>query len=260
MALIRVVAGTKQVSGYNRAVQFGDAHFTTLKITQHKVEHWPLHLERLLVANSKLAFPAFCPQQLTAEITDIAEQYANATVKILMTRGESQRGYAVPDSILSLCYIYIVPAAHPPSELAPAELVTLKTRLSVQPLLAGLKHCNRLEQVLIKQELADLDVTDGLVFNYSGHLIETSMANIFVFLNGRWCTPDLTGSGVAGVIRSHILARHSIDVCNISEADVGKIEAAVLTNALIGVRPVKSIDDRLLSVAKSQAFRELVYG
>lgn len=260
MTDIKVVTCETQVSAYNRAIQFGDAHFTTLKISNHKIEHWSLHLERLLNANQRLGFGLFPDAQISQSVQHIANNHAHARVKILVTRGQSQQGYLIPDDLQVQTYLYVTPLTAQQKPLKPVSLSFLTTRLAEQPLLAGLKHCNRLEQVLIKQELQQKGFEDGLVFSYQDHLIETSLANIFVMINGQWTTPSLHLCGVAGVIRRFILTRRS-DVCirPVLKSELANVEAAIITNAIIGMRPVERLNARPLSIQRAQQFCESIY-
>lgn len=49
----------------------------------------------------------------------------------------------------------------------------------IQPLLAGHKHNNRLEQVLAKAEIEHSNFADAVTLNVQNHVIETTMANLF---------------------------------------------------------------------------------
>jgi 4-amino-4-deoxychorismate lyase len=121
-----------------------------------------------------------------------------------------------------------------------------QTALAIQPALAGIKHMNRLEQVLIKREINQADADDALVCDTQGNVIECSAGNIFFFTNNTWCTPSLTGSGVNGVVRQCLLnalneenVPHKVGKFTLS--DVMRADCVVITNALMKVVPIKSI-------------------
>ncbi|WP_440904005.1 aminodeoxychorismate lyase [Catenovulum sp. SX2] len=254
MQIIQAHNGQQQISAYNRAVQFGDGHFSTLKILEHKICDWSYHRCRLLTANQRLAFPTLDLELIYHQLSKIAAVQANAVVKILVSRGESQRGYAFAADIEPVVLIYVSDwHAELFSYPDGISLISLDTQLARQPLLAGLKHTNRLEQVFIKQELTNKGAVDGLVFDTENHLIETSLANIFVRIQGQWCTPDLTYAGVAGTKRALLLEQASqsseftIRQKHITKAEIKDIEAAVICNALIDFVCVQSIDGRALN-------------
>lgn len=248
--------GQQQVSAYNRAVQFGDGHFTTLKIIEHKICDWSYHRYRLLNANQRLAFPTLDIDLIYHQLSKITALHEHAVVKVLVCRGESQRGYTYPADIEPVVLIYVSEwnslSFNFPNGI---ELTSLDTQLARQPLLAGLKHTNRLEQVFIKQELIEKGSIDGLVFDTDNYLTETSFANIFVCIDGQWSTPDLTYAGVAGTKRALLLEQAdkstsvNIEQAFIHKSAIDKIEAAVVCNALIDFVPVKSINDRCLNQA-----------
>ncbi|MER2492143.1 aminodeoxychorismate lyase [Catenovulum sediminis] len=261
MKLIRVIPNHHQIAASNRALQFGDGHFTTIKVQNHQILLWPYHKKRLLDANERLAFPHLDIKRLEKTLQDIAKAQSDAIVKILICRGESQRGYAFSDDMQSVALIYTSDLNEKlfsyPDGIA---LVSLHTQIARQPLLAGIKHCNRLEQILIKKELTDKQQKDGLVFDTDGFLIETSLANIFVQINENWLTPDLSESGVAGVQRAFTLNKiKNIERRKIHQTEVAAIQAAVISNALIGWVSVASIDGRMLNQKQSQDFIQGCY-
>jgi 4-amino-4-deoxychorismate lyase len=83
------------------------------------------------------------------------------------------------------------------------------TRLSNQPLLAGLKHLNRLEQVLARAEWQDGEHAEGLMLDQAGRVIEGVFSNLFLVRDGVLITADLKRCGVAGVMRAEYCFRPS---------------------------------------------------
>jgi 4-amino-4-deoxychorismate lyase len=114
------------------------------------------------------------------------------------------------------------------------------------PLLAGIKHLNRLEQVLARAEWRD-DFAEGLMCGAEGEIIEGTMSNVFLVRHGALVTPDLALCGVEGVMRSLVLdaARrlgHAVQVRRVTQDDLAQAEEVFLTNSLIGIWPVRSLD------------------
>ena len=126
-------------------------------------------------------------------------------------------------------------------------------RLGENPALAGLKHLNRLEQVLIRAEWTDPAIQEALVFSSSGWLVSGTMSNVFLVRDGRIMTPALTGAGTCGVMRRVVMGEAQRGGLAVSEAqlDAAALEAAeeiFLTNARIGIWPVRVLDGRARQV------------
>jgi 4-amino-4-deoxychorismate lyase len=124
-------------------------------------------------------------------------------------------------------------------------------RLGENPALAGLKHCNRLEQVLARQELAGTGAFEGLLASSSGALISGTMSNVFFELDARLLTPSLSRCGVAGVLRAALLREAGrigmpINVAELPLAALARCSALALTNARLGVLHVHELDGRKL--------------
>ncbi len=104
-------------------------------------------------------------------------------------------------------------AAFAPPEVAAAvyaqgvRLRVCDIRLAEQPLLAGMKHLNRLEQVLARAEWNDPAIAEGVLCDSHGRVISATMANLFAVVDGELLTPALDRCGVAGVARAEVLAQ-----------------------------------------------------
>src|SRR5699024_309429 len=135
---------------------------------------------------------------------------ASATVRITWTRGSGPRGYAPPASARPTCIVSAAPATPWPADWYHhgIRLHLCRTRLAVQPALAGLKHLNRLEQVLARDEWHDDSVEEGLMLDLEDRVIGATAANLFAVAGGCLRTPAVTRCGVAGTARAEILARH----------------------------------------------------
>ncbi len=247
----------KQVNAYDRLMQFGDGHFTTMKVINGEIALLDLHIERLSEANQRLDFIELDWAELRVQLMSLAEHLSgakNSIFKLLISRGESQRGYGFGPETLPQGYLYVsdLPEAKPNQAI---NLSLIETRLGLQPLLAGMKHTNRLEQVLAKAELARLQLTDGLVLDINDNIVETSIANVFFKMKGRqeWLTPCLKLAGVAGVQRKNVL--QNLDKLNISYSieaihkdKLESIEAAFISNALQGLVTVSRINTNSLDI------------
>jgi 4-amino-4-deoxychorismate lyase len=118
--------------------------------------------------------------------------------------------------------------------------------LARQPILAGIKHLNRLEYVLARAEWSEPEIAEGLLFDSQGELIEAVTSNVFIVKGGRVFTPYLDQCGVAGVMRAEVLACAArLDVAaeetRLFLDDVLCADEVFLTNSLHGIRPVRAL-------------------
>jgi 4-amino-4-deoxychorismate lyase len=123
------------------------------------------------------------------------------------------------------------------------------TRLAIQPALAGIKHCNRLEQVLARAEwndpvASDRDADEGLVCSGDGDVVSAIAANVFVLRGGRWLTPAVDRCGVAGVCRGQLLPLLEAHEARLSVADIEAADAVFLCNAVRGILGVSRLGSR----------------
>lgn len=242
-----------QVSPLDRGFAYGDGVFETCKLKNAKIPLWDLHKERLFNSCEKLSIPlalSAIELQLENLIAVLAvEDSRNAVVKITVTRGQGGRGYRSPDVIMPTVVIGIFPAPHYSAENF-SEGVSVKIcnqRLSCNSSLAGLKHLNRLEQILARAEWQDESIAEGILFDTQSNLIEAVFSNIFLVHAGELQTPDLSEAGVAGVMRRFILETITpkvgltVSVKKLSLNDLLSADAVFLCNSLYGIWPVQKI-------------------
>jgi 4-amino-4-deoxychorismate lyase len=242
-----------QVSPLDRGFAYGDGVFETCKMLLGKIPLWHLHKERLLKSCEKLLIPVaidLVETQLANLIASLATtDTENAVVKITVTRGQGGRGYRAPDSVSPTIVIGLFPAAnYPQSYFSDGVSVRLcNQRLSCNPSLAGLKHLNRLEQVLARAEWQDDAIAEGILLDTQGNLIEAVFSNIFLIKNGELFTPDLSEAGVAGVMRRFIIetlalqAGLKVHVKRLAMTDLLSADAIFLCNSIYGIWPVQKI-------------------
>ncbi|NVK24593.1 MAG: aminodeoxychorismate lyase [Gammaproteobacteria bacterium] len=241
-----------------RSFLYGDGHFTTAKVVDGSVCYLDRHLERLRQANKQLGFNPIVWNKLTELMLQVASDMTLGVIKIQISRGAAQRGYGQTFSTQPLIAVSTSSLSDKwlSEQQTPTPLTVANTKLGIQPLLAGLKHCNRLEQVLIARELEQVNLEDALVLDINNVLIETSKANVFWYHNNQWFTPCLKHSGVNGVMRQVIIDK--IDVI-ISQTQMTTViedaEAMFICNGLIGVRPVSEVAGKQLSLKPVEQLR-----
>jgi 4-amino-4-deoxychorismate lyase len=230
----------------DRGLLYGDGVWETLVVRQGQALLLTWHLERLYKGLAKLYFNFNEYALLEAEIQLICQGVDAGVLKIIITRGQAQRGYVIPSAATSMRLLQISALPIYPAQYAEQgiSLQLCQTRLAYQPLLAGFKHLNRLEQVLARSELTQ-DIQEGLVLDYNQAVIEGTISNIFVLqANGCWATPDLNACGIAGIMRRYLLqyfAEQAID-CEIKTlqlSDIQHAQALFFCNSLIGIWPVQ---------------------
>ena len=222
----------------DRSFQYGDGLFTTIRVKDGKAMLWDLHLQRLVSGAKALLIHEFDADELTAKVRQ-AISAPDQVIKVLISRGQAGRGYS-PQGIESPC-CYISTAALPDYSNWQQQGIRLgvaELKLAQQPALAGLKHNNRLEQVLIKAELAQSGVDELVVLDQSDAVIEVSAANLMFCKKDQWFTPKLDQAGVNGVMRQHLMAKQAVTEGRYCLTDLQQADALLICNALMGVVPV----------------------
>ena len=228
----------------DRGLAYGDGVFRTLAVSGGVPEFWPQHMAKLMADCARLGIPAPDPVALAADARKLLKGADRAVLKFIVTRGVGGRGYKPPDAPQPTRVALRAPFPAYTPELAARGVVMrlCDTRLGAQPRLAGVKHLNRLEQVLARAEWSDPEIAEGLMLDADGRAIEGVMSNLFVVTGGEVATPDLSRCGVAGMTRELLL--ESVRVSDVTLEEVWSADELFLTNSLIGVWPVRRLDGR----------------
>jgi 4-amino-4-deoxychorismate lyase len=243
------------LSALDRGVHFGDGLFETIACVNGRPRFLPLHLERLEFGCERLGFTAPNLEEIRAEVLELARGVDRAILKVLVTAGEAvARGYARSGSETATRITIRYPWPHEePTQLHDGVMVrTLTLRLGENPRLAGLKHCNRLEQVLARMELAaEAGLAEGILFSSTGNLVSGTLSNVFLVRESCLLTPRIDLCGVAGVMRRVVLREaRKVGIptreCELRAPDLQSADEVFLTNARIGIWPVRTLDTRAL--------------
>jgi 4-amino-4-deoxychorismate lyase len=243
MNLINGVAADA-IGLHDRGLAYGDGVFRTFALRNGKPVLWPRQYRKL--AHDCQALGIACPSAQTLEAEMSMLGAADCVVKIIITRGESARGYAPPWPPVMPTRIIISspPPERPQSNARNGVRVHLcRLRLSSQPALAGIKHLNRLENVLARSEWSHPDIAEGLLCDAAGDVIGGTMSNVFIVKNRALITPALGDCGVAGVMRELVLElgnSHAIPIkiTAVSLDDLLAADEVFIVNSLIGLWPV----------------------
>jgi 4-amino-4-deoxychorismate lyase len=237
-----------QIAADDRGLLYGDGLFETFAVHSGEPQLWTQHMARLVRGCVRLGIEPPSVDLLQAEARALCAGSARAVLKIIVTRGSGGRGYrppapALPRRILSL-HPWPDHPAHWPQQGVSVRLCD--TPLGTNPRLAGLKHLNRLEQVLARAEWDDPDIAEGLMLDAAGGLVEGTMSNLFLVREGRLRTPALERCGVAGVMRARVLELAAQDgiACEVSDLGLADLQAAdevFVCNSIIGIWPVRRV-------------------
>lgn len=247
-----------QIDIQNRGLAYGDGLFTTAKIIDGKIQHLSLHIQRLLLGCEKLALLAPDKVELTKQLSLVAKQHDLAVLKVIITASGGGRGYArstEPKNDL-IIMVHDYPKHYDELAIEGIILGNSNQQMGINPMLSGLKHLNRLEQVLLRQELTNTKEDDLVVTNVNDEVIEATSANLFFWLNDKLCTPDVTNSGVNGIMRQAILQNYpGTLIKKVTLADLARSPAMFICNCVMGVMPVRNYNGRNLSIMLSQRVR-----
>jgi 4-amino-4-deoxychorismate lyase len=236
----------------DRGLLYGDGLFETMLVRGGRIRFESDHRARLAEGCRRLDIRVDLAR-VWQDTLQAAARHREASLRLQVTRGQAlARGYAPGAGEVPSTFLAVFPPPSPRELPSPIRLVTLQLRLGENPLLAGLKHCNRLEQVLARRELAGtVGACEGLLGSSSGLLISGTMSNVFLQLDGELVTPALTRCGVAGVLRTALLreAEHAgtpVRVADIDLAALSRCTSAAISNARLGLLPAHELDGRQL--------------
>jgi 4-amino-4-deoxychorismate lyase len=239
----------------DRGLHYGDGLFETFAVRDGAPMLWDHHLARLSAGCARLRLAPPAPRLLAEEAGRLCAGQERGVLKLLLTRGPQGRGYRIareghgpagrgPTRVLTLFPADPYPADHYRDGVA---VRVCATRLGLNPALAGLKHLNRLEQVLARDEWDDAGIAEGLMLDARGDVVEGTMSNLFAVGEGRLYTPPVAEAGVAGVMRRLVMERAAALGVPVAEErlSVDRLMGAqevFLCNSLIGIWPVRRIE------------------
>ncbi len=239
-------------SVHDRGLQYGDGVFETLSCVGGQLRWFERHMARLALGCERLGMAAPEASLLRAEALALLGAAPRALIKIILTRGvATARGYRPggdeqPTRIVA-AYDWI---AREPGEF---RLGLSAVPLGLNPTLAGLKHLNRLEQVLAQRDALAQGWHEVLMRSSAGEVVCGSMSNLFVCGDGEWLTAPVTHCGVAGVMRALVIETAprlgiKVRIAALSERDVEAARGLFVTNVRLGLQPVHWYQGRALAV------------
>lgn len=236
------------VPASDRGLAYGDGVFETLLVEAGQPRLWQAHIDRLNRGCDLLGLTKVDQSILLREVQTVAAGTPRCVVKIVLTRGSGGRGYALPetDSPLRVVAAYEYPAGveQAQREGRPSRYCSIK--LALQPALGGIKHLNRLEQVLASAEMKNHPGNEGILLNQEGYVISAISANLFLVFRGTLITPRMDRSGVRGVVRNLILRdfKARSELRRVPPDMLEEADELFMCNSVRGVIPIISINQR----------------
>jgi aminodeoxychorismate lyase len=244
------------VPSSDRAFLYGDAVFETL-LCINGTPLWPeLHLDRLMYGAERLAIEVLRADVAAALAAAAASCAGNSVLRLTLSRAGERRGYRPESRVGARLTPSLAALATDPLQPLPAARIGLASVvLAEQPLLAGIKHCNRLEQVLAAAEADQRGLDDVLMATADGCIQCTTNANVFLLRGQELLTPGCTRAGIAGTRRRLIMqelapaAGLGTDECELRMADLLDADAVFLSNSIMGLRSVAMVEERAVTTA-----------
>jgi 4-amino-4-deoxychorismate lyase len=240
-----------QVSALDRGLLFGDGLFETMAFARGRCPLWERHMQRLLRGCRMLGLPSPDVEQIDRECRQLAGDVERSVIRLTLTRGSGGRGYwpdpeARPTRIVQR---RDWPEAQTVQYRTGLKAMTSSLRISIQPALTGLKHSNRLEQVLAARECQQFAVDEALVFDQNGFLAEAVSSNLLLRIDGQWTTPS-SPAAVAGVGLEWLVDASPlpIEARAIDGTELARADSILVINSVGGIRPLRCVDQRQLVI------------
>lgn len=244
-------AASDTLPATDRGLAYGDGVFRTLRFRAGRPLAWVQQFRKLHTDCGALGIPCPADALLQEELCRVAGEEPDGVGKIIVTRGSGQRGYAAAAAVEATRIVMSLPF---PVERAAAGRAGIRARicalrLGIQPALAGIKHLNRLENVLARREWDGPEIAEGILLDRDGNVIGGTMTNLFMVENGALVTPELVRCGVAGVTRERIIGHAAASgmACRPEDVTTERLLAAdelFVTNSIIGVWQIRELGDR----------------
>lgn len=251
----------------DRGLHYGDGLFETITIQNGKPSYLDQHLARLQKGIRRLGITGVENTAIKDDLAKICAEYDQAMVKVIVTRGSGHRGYRPPVKQNPTRIVSIYPFPEFPDYFLQqgVKLVVCKTPIGTNPVLAGIKHLNRLEQVMARSEWQDPEIAEGIMLDLNQHVIEGTMSNIFFVRDGTLHTPALDQCGVAGIMRDNVISTANtlglpLAVAQYSLQDFYNADEVFITNSIIGIWPVRQIEQMKFKIGQiSQQLINLIH-
>ena len=242
---------TDSVAVSDRGLNYGDGVFTTIKVTAGRCEYLEAHFRRLRHSAEYLKLPGVDWPRLANEITTAINGIGDGVLKVMLTRAGGGRGYSCQGSrhTQRLLMLSTMPGHYRQWRSDGIDLGVCSLGLGLNPATAGIKHLNRLEQVLARQEIDEQGWQEGLLLDIDGCVVECNVANIFWRYDNQVFTPALHLAGVDGIMRQRVLTmleqqQIEVEVERLPLDHLMMADEVWICNSLMGLVPVNRIGEQ----------------
>lgn len=247
-----------QISIKDRAFNYGDGVFETIAVHHYKLHYWSEHYYRLKVGCDKLAIKPPNENDLLSDIAKLDLSESSSVLKIVVSRGDGGRGY----SVIGVGEPNIVISKNPwPAFVEPYQQKGIKVRLcqhrlTINSALAGIKHLNRLDQILARNEWHNDDYQEGLMLDQNDYLLEGISSNLFVKINQQWITSPIKDCAIAGVMREAVVRKMNelginMEQRKIHVSELSSVKEMFVSNSIWGIVPVVSCESNLFAIGNN---------
>lgn len=252
MDSIAIINGKEQsnISIFNRNFQYGDGLFETCVVNNNQILFWEKHLSRLDIGCRKLKIKNIEEEIWLKDIKKALSLTSkkNCVLKLILSRGNSQRGYSYSDDILPVRVVIVSEVKNVQAKES-FSLEYASSGYHSNPNLAGIKHCNRIEQILARSSLKR---DEAIMLDENQNIISVTQGNIYFIFGQSLVTPKLDRCGVIGSRRSLILElaesiELNVEEGNVSMNDAKKADEAFISNSIMGIQSVNSIEEYQLT-------------
>lgn len=240
----------------DRGFQYGDGLFETISVLAGIPLYYSRHIARLKRGCVRLGIPFLDFKVLEQEVYSLCQESEKAVIKIQISRGAGKtRGFKYAEPMQPTRVVSLSPFPNYPKLLRTEGVLTriCNTRLGINPALAGIKHSNRLEQIIARAEWENAEIWEGVLLDADNFVVEGTMTNIFLVKGNTLYTPDIDRCGVAGIMRELVIGlaqRNDIDFVGgrITLGQLFDADELFLTNSIVEIIPVKQLDDKVYSI------------
>ena len=246
---------TDNISIKDRALNYGDGVFETIAVHQNRLHYWKAHYRRLQRGCELLGIKTPSESSLLSEIKKLNLGVESAVLKIIVSRGAGGRGYLADESLVPTVIITL--NAWPDFVTSYQEqgihARLCNHRLLINPALAGIKHLNRIDQVIARNEWHNDQIQEGLMLDQEDYLIEGTSTNLFMRTDDKWFTAPISACAVAGVIRDAVIKlinknNLSITERKLSQSELSLVNEMFVCNSVWGIVPVLNCDDHQFNI------------
>ncbi|MDH5710853.1 MAG: aminodeoxychorismate lyase [Gammaproteobacteria bacterium] len=236
----------------DRGLHYGDGLFETIACIDNHIQFWDEHIERMRSGAERLYIDTSAIDHFSTDVNTMLAQHkiSNCVIKLILTRGQGERGYLSPSPQHPTRIVILsdLPKYPDTNNTSGIDTCYCSHTISRNRNLAGIKHLNRLDNVLARNEWHD-EYQEGLMLDENENIVEGTMSNVFVVKQKQLFTPLLDDCGIDGIIRSQVLSiaqKYDIDtfVTDITKSDMTEMDEIFICNSLIGIWPVKSLADK----------------